>query len=150
MGCDAALKGLAFVSYPSLEYVWIKRPKNSDLQFLLTFYFEQCNNIECDAVFLEDVPFVRNVRATIELAQILGIIRLSFLLRGIPVTMANVSSWKKQTVGFGNAKKEQIRDFVRESPLFEGLPKTVSSDVADAACIALFGNNIMEKEKQNG
>ena len=72
-GCDSAKKGLAFVSLPNVS-IWIPCPKTRNFLNILEFYFLECNKIFCDALFIEDVLFVRNYKATLELAQVFGVV----------------------------------------------------------------------------
>ena len=138
VGIDSAVKGLAIVSLPN-EHLWIPQAKTYN-DTLLKF-FNECATIQCDEVFIEEVVYVRNYKSTLLLAGVYAVVKLAFLLRNIPVNSVNNMTWKAKVVGTGKANKAQIKEFVMKSDLF-ALPDSVSYDIADAACIALYGERL--------
>lgn len=78
-------------------------------------------------------------RATIVQAFTSGAIQGALFDVGVEVSLANVSSWKKQVVGNGRASKEDIANFVGlRWPAFFSQAEG-SQDLADAICIARYG-----------
>lgn len=141
IGVDSAVKGIAIVSLPSF-HVFIPRLKLFDDS--LVHFYRECTAINCSSVWIEDVTYVRNYAATIKLAEVLAVVKLAFLERDIPVFSVNNLTWKRDVIGNGHATKEDVKRFVKTSDHFS-LPDAISDDIADAACLALFGKLRMEK-----
>jgi Holliday junction resolvasome RuvABC endonuclease subunit len=79
------------------------------------------------------------VRTTMVQCFTSGAIQGALHEQRIPTQAVNVSSWKKQVVGYGRASKEDVAEHLRLrwNDIFtkaEG-----DQDIYDAACIALFG-----------
>ena len=83
------------------------------------------------------VAGARNLQSTIKVAQVTGLVHAL-----VPNThQVAVSSWKKSTVGKGNADKQSVREWLaREYP--DLYAACTSQDHVDAACIALHGRTM--------
>lgn len=79
------------------------------------------------------------VRSTMVQCYTSGAIQGALYHCGIGVDLVNVSSWKKKVVGHGHADKPTVSRFVelRWPALYR--EAAGSQDVADAACIAHYG-----------
>lgn len=80
----------------------------------------------------------RNIRSTILVAETVGmILSLNAEVRVVPV-----SSWKKATVGNGNATKDDVTRWLnREHPEYAGHCRE-SQDLRDAAAIFIYGRSV--------
>jgi hypothetical protein len=80
----------------------------------------------------------RNLRVTIQIAETVGMV----LSVGPPVTLVPVSSWKKVTVGKGNATKDDVKAWFKQA-----YPESLqfgNQDVCDAAAIHAYGLQDMD------
>lgn len=89
------------------------------------------------------VAGVRNLQSTIKVAGVYGI-TLSVVGAWAPVAEVAVSSWKKTTVGNGNANKAAVSKWLQAThPLLYSACFTTSGkldqNLVDATCIALHG-----------
>lgn len=102
-----------------------------------------------DTVFVEEPPLAgsRNVRTALQLAQVLGAILSGVGIEAYPVP---VSSWKKGTVGSGNATKEDVSDWLSEQ--HPGYSASCGDDqnLIDATCIALYGQQLLYRARVLG
>jgi len=81
------------------------------------------------------VAGVKNLQSTIKVAQTTGLVRTM-----MPnVVEVAVSSWKKATVGKGNAKKEDVRLWLDTNHPDMAARCGGNQDLYDAACIAIYG-----------
>lgn len=97
-----------------------------------------------DALFVVESPIVagaRNLRTSLLLAQVTGIVQ-SRLSNVIEVAVAQ---WKKEVVGKGNAKKEEVALWVEENHPEAFLHLKGSQDALDAFCIALYGEAVQDR-----
>jgi Holliday junction resolvasome RuvABC endonuclease subunit len=79
----------------------------------------------------------RNVRTGIMLAMVAGAITVAARQAGADVTHVPPASWKKEVVGFGNAKKEQVNSWLEAQ--HPGLyAHCGSQDLVDATCLGLY------------
>jgi Holliday junction resolvasome RuvABC endonuclease subunit len=80
----------------------------------------------------------RNIQSTIKVAMSFGVV-LTHVGAWRPVVEVAVSTWKKQTVGNGNATKDQVKDWLRAQHPEKSLQTMGDQNLADATCIALYG-----------
>ena len=98
------------------------------------------------APFFVEEPLVagaRNIRVSLGIAQTAGAVISA--LRG-PAYLVPVSTWKMETVGKGNAKKNEVRSwlFEKKHAYSMACERTNSpQDYIDAACIALYGSKVL-------
>jgi Holliday junction resolvasome RuvABC endonuclease subunit len=79
------------------------------------------------------------VRSTMVQCYTSGAIQASLFDQKVSVALANVSSWKKVVVGHGRATKDGVSEFVRLRWPALYAEASGSQDVADAVCIAHYG-----------
>ena len=93
-------------------------------------------------VAIEQAIFIQNPKTTVEIANVIGCVRMACYMRGFDVIMVDNRKWKKEILGRGNAKKQEIMDYAVErwGKVFP------EQDFADAACIAAW----TVKERLNG
>lgn len=110
----------------------------NDLNYWLTELSKDFGQL---TVFIEEpvLAGVRNIRTTIQIAETVGAV----LSVRFPTYLVPVPSWKKDTIGKGNASKDQIRDWLTaEHPRYAALCGG-SQDLVDAACICLYGQSVV-------
>jgi Holliday junction resolvasome RuvABC endonuclease subunit len=101
---------------------------------------------DADVVWIEDTLVGNNVKYSMALAEVKGAVMAS-LASHSDVRLVNVGTWKKGTVGAGNANKDSIRDYIHVSngpyaPLCGD-----DQDLYDACCIAIYGRSVMERAR---
>jgi Holliday junction resolvasome RuvABC endonuclease subunit len=92
------------------------------------------------AVYMEEPVVGRNVRSTIVQAQVGGAVMAAADRAGLPYfELVNNSHWKKEVLGKGNAKKEEISFWLGEIwPEAYNLAQK-DQDLIDASCINRYG-----------
>ena len=80
------------------------------------------------------VAGARNLRTSLRIAQISGAV-----LSAVNGELVPVSTWKKEVVGKGNAKKEEIREWLKTQPEYKYASS--SQDWIDATCLRLYGES---------
>lgn len=89
-----------------------------------------------DFVYVEKPMYTRNAAATIWQSAVMGMVLATLHLADVACAIIDPGTWKKETVGLGNASKEQVAEWAQANlGLAEGLPQ----DVYDAYCIAWRG-----------
>ena len=93
-------------------------------------------------VAIEQAIFIQNPKTTVEIANVIGCVRMACYMRSFDVVMVDNRKWKKEILGRGNAKKQEIMEYAVErwGKVFP------EQDFADAACIAAWA----VKERLNG
>jgi crossover junction endodeoxyribonuclease RuvC len=87
------------------------------------------------AMAVESVFYGKNVKTTVSLGQVRGVILLAAALAGIEVTEFPPATVKKYVVGGGGAVKDQVGYMVQQLLRLQHPPSP--SDAADACAIAL-------------
>lgn len=93
-----------------------------------------------DVIFVEEPPLAgsRNVRTFAALHQVFSVA----LTQGPNVYSTEVATWKKEVVGAGNAKKEDVARWLEtRHPSYSSL--CGDQNLIDAACIALYGRAVL-------
>jgi Holliday junction resolvasome RuvABC endonuclease subunit len=102
-----------------------------------------------DYVFIEDVLIGNNRKYSLQLAQSLGAVLSSLgllsLEQPLDVHLVNVSTWKKDVVGSGNASKEDVRNYIHEIHSAYAVSCGSDQDRYDAACIGYYGHLIADR-----
>jgi Holliday junction resolvasome RuvABC endonuclease subunit len=88
-----------------------------------------------DEICIERSIYLQSFPATRSISEVIGLCKLAAGQRNIPFTMIHASSWKKGTVGKGNASKKEILDFVREKYKIE---YEITQDEADSILIGEY------------
>ena len=95
-----------------------------------------------DVVFVEEPPLagVRNIRTFAALSQVFAVV-----LTAAPKAYGvEVSTWKKQVVGKGNATKEEVQGWLTaNNPAYAAL--CGDQNLTDAACVALYGHAVLDR-----
>lgn len=80
----------------------------------------------------------RNVQSTIKIAEVYGL-ALCHVGLWTSVIEVPIASWKKETVGNGNASKEAVDDWLKANHFELWLQCGHDQNLVDATCIALYG-----------
>lgn len=91
-----------------------------------------------DVLYVEEPPLAgrRDVRTALRLAQVAGAVVAT---SSAPTFLVEVSTWKKEVVGRGNADKAQVAEWLATNhPNWSRLCDGDQNKV-DALCIALYG-----------
>ncbi len=91
-----------------------------------------------EVVALEDIFYGANVKSTVKLAHLRGVVIALMGMKGIPVAEYAPNAVKKTVAGYGQADKEQLR-FLMQRELnvdLSGEPLDVSDALAVAVCHA--------------
>lgn len=91
-------------------------------------------------IFVEEPPKVRNMRTFLHLAQTCGAV----MSLPCPTYCVPVASWKKATVGKGNASKQEVSTWLRENYGAYYDLCGADQDRVDATCIGLYGQQIVD------
>lgn len=149
-GIDPASKKIAmFTDNDGLIHTEVIEVKKSDrnLELMsLRNHMEYVLKYDKDPVIYVEEPVLagaRNIRSTILIAQTVGMV----LCLNARVRVVPVSSWKKATVGKGNATKEDVTEWLRrEYPEYarscRDTQQRESQDLRDAAAIFLYGRSM--------
>ena len=137
-GCDPASKKIALFTADQAVALQVKRSNRNlelfDLRKQMEFFLarDRFPIIYCEEPV---VAGARNLRSTILIAETVGMI----LSLDADVRVVPVSSWKKGTVGNGNAAKSDVADWLRrEYPEYAELCGD-DQDLIDSAAIYLYG-----------
>jgi len=85
------------------------------------------------------------VRSTMVQCFTSGAIQAALHDAGCQPQGANVSTWKKQVVGRGNATKDEVAKWLRlRRPAIHRAAEG-NQDIVDAACIALYGQQLLRE-----
>jgi Holliday junction resolvasome RuvABC endonuclease subunit len=108
---------------------------------------ELFSEVDFEAVFVEQPLVGRGgAHATIVQAQVQGLVLARANLAGTPgVYTVNVKSWKKRVVGNGNSDKAAVTAWLEEAHPVLAAMAGGDQDLVDAACIALYGREVMER-----
>lgn len=95
-----------------------------------------------NSVWIEDTLDGNNIKYSIAIAEVKGAV-MAAMAGHTDVRLVNVSTWKKNVAGRGNASKDQVRDYIDVThPAYAPLCGD-SQDLYDACCVALYGRQIM-------
>ncbi len=90
-----------------------------------------------DYAYIEEPPFVNSVKTFAELTSVVMVCRELLRRRHIGVSLTNVSTWKKRTMGNAKADKTEIRQWALAH--IPSMPDNLTEDEYDAAVIAFGG-----------
>lgn len=115
--------------------------RSADLEFdsrFLEICLQFCQDLSKIKVItnaaVEAAIFIQNPKSTMEIASVVGGVRLACATNKIDCLSVDNRHWKKLILGKGNSNKKDIKEFAVDKwgDLF------VEQDWADAACIALW------------
>jgi Holliday junction resolvasome RuvABC endonuclease subunit len=116
---------------------WGSKQKTFESRFpeILKEFSKDISKIkEVEFASIEAAIFIQNPKTTIAIANVVGAVWAFLLEQDINTSIIDNRSWKKEIVGKGNAKKEEIKKYAIDK-WGEKFPE---QDFADAACIALW------------
>lgn len=97
-----------------------------------------------DMVWIEDTLVGNNRKYSLQLTEVRGAVMAAQAIT-TDVRMVNVATWKKQVVGDGHASKDQVKDYIDVTYGAYAALCGDDQDLYDAACIGLYGRQIMER-----
>ena len=118
-------------------YKWGSDKKSSAERFpeIVVEFSEEMSKINIiDNAAVEAAIFVQNRKSLIALASIIGATWAVLVLNNIQTSLIHHAEWKKEILGKGSLKKQDIMKFAIE----KWGDKFPEQDYADAACIALW------------
>jgi len=121
---------------------WDERSRELFKDFQDFVSFLRKAELEPDIVYIEQAIYRQNIKTTLTIDSVINAAKYTCVLNELAYKIIDNRSWKKGILGKGNAKKEEIRNFA-DSKWGDVIN---SQDLADAACIALYGL----REKMNG
>lgn len=153
IGLDHDSKGFHAVAFGPEHRPWqtfASRDRNADVRRI-----DACHAFR---LFLEDVPVgthifaeeplaLKNGRTTRLLALMAGALWAQTLSLDVFWHWVDVSHWKREVVGNGNASKEQVAEWVRvaarKMPGDRLIQYDISPDLYDAHCLAVYGRRMI-------
>ena len=151
IGVDASTKRIAIVQFKDGnldDWNLISSMEFSLDERIFDLYHKFKEQIECrfkpGLVIFEEIPYVRNFRATRALSEIVGCCKLVCQENRIEYKVVNNTVWKKQILGNGRASKDLIKEFVINRYPILSFEK---QDILDACAIALLGVNLVREGK---
>jgi len=141
MGCDCSTKSVAIFTIQNKKAI-VTEIKSSekdaasriDDMFLQLFDFFKKN--KPDMVYIENSPYLQNIKVTLQIHSVVDAVRFSCVFNNLPYQTVEVTSWKKSVLGNGRADKPAIMQFANAK---WGAKLITNQDVADSACICLYG-----------
>jgi crossover junction endodeoxyribonuclease RuvC len=101
------------------------------------------DDIEPDAMAIEDIFYGKNVKSLIKQAHVRGVVILAGAMRQIPVFEYSPLEVKQAVVGYGRAEKSQVQKMVAT---ILHLSKSPPADAADALAVAICHINFLKVE----
>lgn len=130
----AATRMTRIVAPDSLtERAVILRYLLTELEMHLDWFTESATYIEAPVL-----AGARNIQSTIKIAGVYGL-TLCHVGLWTPVVEVPISTWKKTTVGNGNASKEAVADWLKINHPEMHIQTMGDQNLIDATCIALYG-----------
>jgi crossover junction endodeoxyribonuclease RuvC len=99
------------------------------------------DDIEPDAMAIEDIFYGKNVKSLIKQAHVRGVVILAGAMRQIPVFEYSPLEVKQAVVGYGRAEKSQVQKMVAT---ILHLSKIPPADAADALAVAICHINFLK------
>jgi Holliday junction resolvasome RuvABC endonuclease subunit len=120
-------------------------PRDRQLRELAGVAYDWGLGHDADQIWVEEPLMGNNHKYSLAISELKGAV-LSHLnvlrSRGCDIRTVNVSSWKREVVGKGNATKEQVSNYIDAThpdyaPFCDG-----DQDRIDACCVGLYGLRI--------
>jgi len=154
MGLDCSSKGVHGVILNDAEelqdtYKWVSPIKDFDSRFIdfLTKFYEELGIIieRYNPLWVagEAPIFIQNPRTTMQIAAVVYATKFICALHKLGCNLVQNKTWKKYTVGRGNAAKSDILEYAN---IFWHT-QFAEQDWADAACVALWCRNEITGEE---
>jgi crossover junction endodeoxyribonuclease RuvC len=112
--------------------------------FMITLYNQLLaviDNIQPDAMAIEDIFYGKNVKSLIKQAHVRGVAILAGSIRHVPVFEYSPLEIKQAVVGYGRAEKSQVQKMVTTILHLSKLPP---ADAADALAVAICHINFLK------
>lgn len=112
--------------------------------FMFTLYNQLLvliDDIEPDAMAIEDIFYGKNVKSLIRQAHVRGVAILAGSMRQVPVFEYSPLEIKQAVVGYGRAEKSQVQKMVTAILHLAKIPPT---DAADALAVAICHINFLK------
>ena len=112
--------------------------------FMITLYNQLLaviDDMQPDAVAIEDIFYGKNVKSLIKQAHVRGVAILAGSIRHIPVFEYSPLEVKQAVVGYGRAEKSQVQKMVTTILHLAKLPP---ADAADALAVAICHINFLK------
>lgn len=123
----------------------VRQAANSSLSsFMINLYNDLLaviDDIEPDAMAIEDIFYGKNVKSLIKQAHVRGVAILAGSMRRIPVFEYSPLEVKQAVVGYGRAEKSQVQKMVTTILRLSELPP---ADTADALAVAICHINFLK------
>ena len=155
MGVDLGIRKLAYsvweddILVGTYAYESKASSRQAELLDLSDHLYEVVRNEFPDYVFIEETLVGNNTKYSIKLAQVMGAVLSSLALaeleQAIGIYTANVSTWKKEVLGKGNANKDMIREHVMSWDSAYSVLCGGDQDRFDAACIGYYGQLVAKR-----
>jgi|TARA_R110002073_G_scaffold299875_1_gene466997 Holliday junction resolvasome RuvABC endonuclease subunit len=118
-------------------YKWSSNQKSAGERFpeIIVDFSEELSKIDItEKAAIEAAIFVQNRKSLISLSNMIGAVWAVLVLNNIDTSLIHHAGWKKEVLGKGSLKKDDIMSFAIE----KWGNKFPEQDYADAACIALW------------
>jgi Holliday junction resolvasome RuvABC endonuclease subunit len=144
----AALQDEDLIHAEAFE-VGAELPRDLQLRSLGAYAHDAAQLANADSVWIEDVIIGNNRKYSIRLAQTLGAVMTHLssmrLQAGTDIRLVDNKAWKRTVVGNGNADKDTVQNYIRESHSAYAPLCGDDQDLYDAACIGRYGVTILDR-----
>jgi len=111
------------------------RPFAQRLEFIHGEVEKLLSRYQPQSIALEQVFHALNVKSSMQLSQVRGVVLLAAAQAGLPVSEYSALTVKENVVGYGRAEKHQVQAMVKRLLDLKTLPQP--HDAADALAVAL-------------
>jgi crossover junction endodeoxyribonuclease RuvC len=113
--------------------------RSEQLSALCHYIYDTAEQVNPDAIWIEDILIGNNRKYSIKLAQTMGAVLTALTPWCGSLLSVNVSTWKKEVIGNGHAKKEDIQNYIWNRDSAYSVLCDGDQDRFDAACIGYYG-----------
>jgi|JI10StandDraft_1071094.scaffolds.fasta_scaffold1177556_1 Holliday junction resolvasome RuvABC endonuclease subunit len=140
IGVDLGVRSVHVSTATNASTISVGKSNRGEELRLLAIQFQSIFCQRDTIAFIEEPLMAgpRNIRTALQLAQVAGA-----LMTTVPSYFVPVATWKKEIVGKGNAKKEEVAEFLKAHHAFGHALH--SQDLIDATCIRLYGERQIAK-----
>ena len=132
------------------DYVVELTEDSSDTSERIDKLFHKVKNLLMDEkptmVYVENSPYLQNIKVTLMIHSVVDAVRFACVSSDTPFQTVEVTSWKKDVLGNGKADKSTIMTFAKAK---WGEELITNQDLADASCIATYGQLRVNKNLKN-
>ena len=162
MGIDLGIRKVAYALWarvydeePTLlgaeAYESPEPSRPQQLRDLGDFIYDAAHHTKPDYVFIEETLIGNNRKYSIALAQTMGAVMYGLGLHqtesDLDIFTVNVSTWKKQVVGNGNASKTLVKNYIDVTHSAYAVVCGGDQDRYDAACVGLYGLSVHDRAR---